>query len=95
MEAPSHVCEAGPYFIFLFSFCKSLHTAYRFTDCCKVKIITVKVSVSVQHCHYVFVCWVQNYIFFLNYANNLTEIFYFDVKYVTLHPLWRKRLLPY
>ena len=49
------VCEAEPYFIFNLSSLIYLHTAYRFTGLCKVKVITVKVSVHIQHFSVIFV----------------------------------------
>jgi len=51
----SLVCEAEPYLILQFFNSLILHTAFRFTEPCKVKVITVKVSVSIQHCSVVFV----------------------------------------
>jgi hypothetical protein len=45
------VCEAEPYFIFAFTLIYILHTAYRFTVYCKVKVIAVKVSVLYHNIH--------------------------------------------
>jgi len=68
-KAPlSLLCEAEPC-CFLLLLSLFLHTAFRFTVCCKVKIIAVKVSVQHVHCLVVFVNRLQKYHFFLNTAN--------------------------
>ena len=66
-------CEAGLYF-FLFFHCLFLHTAFRFTGCCKVKIKAVKVSIQHVHCLDIFVYRLQKYNFSANSPNNLKEI---------------------